>query len=78
MDLRDKLIAKQIELGLSDAEMAARLGVERAMWAMIRAGQAAMGLKTLEGVLDGFPEFSLDVMRLMAEKAEERRKEKSA
>jgi len=56
------LEARQRELGLTDAAFADRLGVSRQLWAMTRAGQRAVGLLLLQGVVRAFPDLHNQVL----------------
>lgn len=66
MEKQDGLIAKaaalQVARGLTDREMAQRMGIDRSMWTFLRNGRAQPGRKTLQGLLAGFPELTTDVL----------------
>lgn len=65
MTLLEKLIAKQRDLNLSDAEFADKLGISRALWTNTRGG-LPIGMKVLRGVVREFPTLTDDVIFTVA------------
>lgn len=56
---------RQRELKEGDRVFAARLGMSRQMWFMLRTGRTPPGRRTLEAILRAFPEYQLQVMALL-------------
>ncbi len=70
MDEERKLLAKlknkQVALGLSDREMALRLGISRELWNKTRLGKNRIKARALHGIVRAFPELipeCLDFLR---------------
>ena len=61
-------MAKQAELELDDQAFAARIGVSRAAWSMVRAGKRRMGQKTLGGVMRAFPRLTDDCLTYLRDR----------
>ncbi len=62
MGLLEKLIDRQRSAGLSDRDMATRLGVSSPMWTMVRMGKANMGVRMLGGVVRSYPDLIPEVV----------------
>lgn len=60
--LLDLLKAKQVKLGLSDTQFAARLGISFDMWRSIQVHRRGFGKLALRGVLSEFPELRDQVL----------------
>lgn len=48
----------------TDAQFAARLGLSRPMWGMLRRGKTRPGRKSLERIVRAFPEYQVQVAAL--------------
>lgn len=57
-ELVRRLVQIQTDRGLSNAEFARMLGVNRAMWSMVRSGSREPGKKVIEGAFRLWPELS--------------------
>lgn len=66
--LMDTLVAKQAELGLSDTDFAAKLGISRPLWSMIRDGKRKPGQKVVAGVMRAFPRLTDDALTYLRDK----------
>lgn len=53
----ETLIGRQRELGETDAQFAARLGVPRTTWTMTRIGQKPLRNRVIVGAVRAFPEL---------------------
>jgi hypothetical protein len=62
MELREKLVEKQAESGLSDEAFAASLNITPTMWFYIKGGQRDMGKKVLRGIRRNHPELIPDLL----------------
>lgn len=56
MDMAALLLRKQVTERLSDAEMATRLGISRAMYRKVIRGKRRAGHRTLAGIAKAFPD----------------------
>lgn len=74
-DIRDKLIAKQKEAGLSDVAFAKKIGVSRQLWAFVKKGTRKPGMKFLKAVIKAFPDLQIYVYQIMAGSDDNSRKE---
>jgi len=66
--LVETLVEKQKESGLDDAEFAAKIGVSRPAWSMIRSGSRRPGEKTLSGVMRAFPRLVDDCLAYLRDR----------
>lgn len=57
-ELVRRLVQIQTDRGLTNAEFARMLGVNRAMWSMVRSGSREPGKKIIEGAFRLWPELS--------------------
>lgn len=57
-ELVRRLVQIQTDRGLTNAEFAKMLGVNRAMWSMVRSGNREPGKKVIEGAFRLWPELS--------------------
>lgn len=57
--------------GLSDMEMAKRLGCSRQLYQMTRTGKIPLGKKILTGISAAFPELQQDVIYFLSNDANE-------
>jgi hypothetical protein len=67
--LVDTLTARQAAAGMDDAAFAAKLGVSRAAWSMVRAGKRQMGDKLLSGVMKAFPSLADDCLAYLRDRS---------
>jgi len=58
LQMIQRLLAIQKELGASDRVFAERLGISRALWYSIKTGNSKPGEKSLPAILTAFPELS--------------------
>lgn len=58
-----------MERGLSDKEMAGRLGCSRQLYQKTRAGMTPVGHKILKGISTTFPEFQPDILIFLSKGA---------
>lgn len=56
-DLIELLADRQRDLGLTDEAFAETLGVSRQMWGLMRSRDRMPGRKTVQKILDVYPEF---------------------
>lgn len=63
--LRDRLLAKQSELDLTDREFATKLGVSRSMWQQIRSGHKRVGPRIAKAALRVFPEMANEIVSFL-------------
>jgi hypothetical protein len=61
-DLIEALRAKQRELRESDVRFAARLGIHRETWRLIRQGQRGVSLRTLRSATAAFPDLAREAI----------------
>lgn len=66
--LVDTLKAKQAQSGMDDEAFAAKIGVSRPAWSMVRAGKRQMGDKVLSGVMKAFPSLSDDCLAYLRDR----------
>lgn len=64
-----KLKSVQAEKGLSDKEMAQRLGCSRQLYQMARTGKIPLGHKIIKGISVAFPELQADILIFLSESA---------
>lgn len=65
MQLREALIERQKELGLSDSRFAALLGVSRSTWTRTRLGGIPVGRVVALGAKRAFPELREQAVALL-------------
>lgn len=56
--LRTKLLERQVDLGLRDGEMAARLGIPRTSYNSIKRGQYRVSLDVARRIVAAFPDLA--------------------
>ncbi len=64
MTLREWLIAKQMELGDTDTEFAARLRLSTAGWSRLRNGQYAASLSVARHAVKALPRQRTEIVKL--------------
>ena len=64
------LEAEQAKSGLADGKFAARMGLSRSMWVMLRNGTTQPGRRTLERIGKALPELRLDIANALFLKPE--------
>jgi transcriptional regulator with XRE-family HTH domain len=57
-DFRCELIRRQAFAGESDGRFAARLGINRETWRMIRHGKAPITARTLQRIARAYPDLT--------------------
>jgi len=65
-ELTGKLKYMQVHEGLTDKEMAIRLGCSRQLYQMTRTGKIPPGNKILRGISAAFPELQQDVIYFLS------------
>ena len=68
MMIINQLVEIQRREGLTDTEIAQRLGFHPISWNRIKKGRANFGEKFLRAVLKAYPELTLDVMSYLQAK----------
>lgn len=63
--LREKLVARQQELGLNDTEFARLLGVPRSTWSLTRSGVKRVGPRIARAVLRAFPDLAPEAISFL-------------
>lgn len=63
--LRERLIARQRELGLSDREFAQLLGVPRSTWQLTRAGRKRVGPRIARAIIKAFPDLAPEAISFL-------------
>lgn len=66
-----RLAEKQRDLGVSDGQFAATLGVTRTRWNGVKNGRADPGYKLIRGALKAFPELAPLVAQAMTREPSE-------
>jgi len=65
-ELIGKLKYMQVQEGLTDKEMAIRLGCSRQLYQMTRTGKVPPGNKIIKGISTSFPELQQDVIYFLS------------
>ncbi len=66
-----ELCRRQAEAGEADGEFAARLGVSRALWNLIRRGRQPLTVATLRGALAAYPDLAGATLAYLQEQGRE-------
>lgn len=66
--LIEKIIEKQKEKQLTNAQFARLVGISESMWRSVRSGERQVGNKTLNGVLVTFPELDKEILAFIRHK----------
>ena len=69
LTLISKIKEIQEREGLTDVEMARRLGCSRQLYQGTRSGKIPLGRKILNGIMTGFPELKKDVIYFLTNDA---------
>ena len=61
-ELISLLRTRQGDAGLTDGEMAKRLGISRALWQRLVAGERGVSLRVMQGAMAAFPDLTPQVL----------------
>jgi len=67
--IRAKLLDIQVREGLTDGQMAIRLGIVRSYWHGIRSGKLTLSAKVAMRAVGQWPELSMDLLTAAADSA---------
>ena len=67
--LLEKLIERQKQLGLNDAQFAKKLGVPRSTWRNTRIGERALGRKVALATMRTFSDLTADIVSFLVSDA---------
>ena len=59
------LRARRDAAGISDTELASRLGISQPLWSRVQSGKRRVTRRVLEGAMAAFPDLTADVLFLM-------------
>ena len=70
--LLEKLVQAQKDRGINDTDFARLLRISQPFWNQIKTGKRNIGIATLAGVVQNFPELKKDVLDFLLEGNNER------